>query len=223
MLKILCMKKNQAKLEVLIDENLTFSQLKKILERGNFNYYPMIFESLIKKRKQDIFWGDYINAIRFFVRGLFYQRNWLVKRYEQQIRENIFDWLRDPHLRDPAFFNKSEFLLKILTKEGEKMDKNEEYAYKIGKLAGKYVNLKKAAGEAGGSTSEILAYTKYDRERLRHVYKRVCLGAVLLKDSSRADELNQFIKDNMPSAEIEDSKSSEDFSYWFYKGVFETL
>ncbi|MEM3443182.1 MAG: hypothetical protein QXM86_04935 [Candidatus Bathyarchaeia archaeon] len=223
MLKILCVKKAQAKLEVLIDENLTLSQLNKILQNGDLGYCPMVFESLIKKRNQDVIWSDYINAIRFFIKGLLFERNVLIKLYTQQINENLFDWLRDHALRDSSFFTKSEFLIKLLTKEGEKMNKNEEYAYKIGKIAGKYVKLKKAADEAGSSISDVLTYTKYDRERLRHVYKRVCLGAVLLKDSAKADELNQFIKDNTPPTEIEDEKSSEDFSYWFYKGVFETL
>ncbi|MEM2099077.1 MAG: hypothetical protein QXU99_04945 [Candidatus Bathyarchaeia archaeon] len=223
MLKILCVKKTQAKLEVLIDENLTLSQLNKILQNGNLGYCPMVFESLIKKRNQDVIWSDYINAIRFFIKGLLFERNALIKLFTQQISENLYDWLRDPTHRDSSFFTKSVFLIKLLTKEGEKMDKNEEYAYKIGKLAGKYVNLKKAAGEAGSSISDVLTYTKYDRERLRHVYKRVCLGAVLLKDSAKADVLNQFIKDNTPHTEIEDEKSSEDFSYWFYKGVFEAL
>ncbi|MEJ5327160.1 MAG: hypothetical protein WHU54_02775 [Candidatus Bathyarchaeia archaeon] len=223
MLKILCVKKSQAKLEVLIDENLTFTQLKKILSRGDFIYCPMVFESLIKKKNQEVIWSDYVNAIRFYIKGLFFERNMLVKRIVQEIRENLFDWLHEPKLRDSSLFSKSSFLLKILTKEGEKMDLNEEYAYKIGKIAGKYVNLKKAAGEAGSSINEILTYTKYDRERLRHAYKRVCLGAALIKDMEKADELNQFIKANTPPTEIDDTKAGEDYSYWFYKGVFETL
>ena len=105
------------------------------------------------------------------------------------------------------------------------MNKNEEYAYKIGLIAGKYVKFKRDAKEANNSTNDILTYSKYDREKLRFVYSRMSLGISLSKaaDVNRSDSITQIIKKDIPTDEIDDAKAHEDYSYFFYKGVFENL
>jgi hypothetical protein len=109
-------------------------------------------------------------------------------------------------------------------KKGGTMNINEDYAYKIGKIAGKYVKFKKDAKETNNSTNDILTYSKYDREKLRHVYSRICIGVNLSKTNATSqNEVSTFIKENTPAEEIEDSKTNEDYAYFFYKGVFENL
>ena len=104
------------------------------------------------------------------------------------------------------------------------MNKNEEYAYKIGLIAGKYVKFKRKSGEANNSTNDILTYSKYDREKLRFVYSRVSLGVSLSKAADeRSDSITQIIKKDIPTDEIDDAKAHEDYSYFFFKGVFENL
>jgi hypothetical protein len=105
------------------------------------------------------------------------------------------------------------------------MNKNEEYAYKIGCIAGKYIKFKRDTKEANNSTNDILTYSKYDREKLRFVYSRVSLGISLSKAAniSNTDTIAQLIKKDMPTDEIDDTKAHEDYSYFFYKGVFENI
>ncbi|MCL2313312.1 MAG: hypothetical protein FWC41_12715 [Firmicutes bacterium] len=227
-LKILCTKRAQAKLEVLMDENLTLDQMKEMFSRtkDGFKKHPMALESLIIKTARDIIWTDYITAIRYFMYGAYFDRVFLVQRFSRVLREELRIWLKNVKLaktNTDSFFERSMFCLKLLTKteSGLIMDKNEEYAYKIGVIAGKYVKFKRDKNEANNSTKDILIYSKYDRERLRFVYQRVGIGVSLSKVNT--DDMNKFIKDNVPTEEIDDSQAHNDYSYFFYKGVFENL
>ncbi len=227
-MKIICATKAQAKLEVLLDENLTLEQLKHMLSRAqdNFAHHPMAIESLIVKRKNDVIWTDYITAIRHFLNGTLVDRTFLIQRFTLILRENLREWLKGNRLikkETDDFFSKSQFCLKLLTKNesGLAMNKNEDYAFKIGVIAGKYVKFKREKREANNSTNDILTYSKYDRERLRFVYQRVGIGVSLSKVNT--DALSQSIKNDLPKEEIDDAQSHEDYSYFFYKGVFENL
>ena len=175
-------------MKCLLDENLTLDQLKQMLSRAqdNFARHPMALESLIVKRKNDIIWTDYITAIRHFLNGTFVDRAFLIQRFTLILRENLREWLKGNKLikkETDDFFGKSQFCLNLLTKNerGLAMNKNEEYAYKIGVIAGKYVKFKREKKEANNSTNDILTYSKYDRERLRFVYQRVGIGVSLSK------------------------------------------
>ena len=113
--------------------------------------------------------------------------------------ENLRDWIKGnkPIKKETDdFFGKSQFCLNLLTKNesGLAMNKNEEYAYKIGVIAGKYVKFKRGNKEANNSTNDILTYSKYDRERLRFVYQRVGIGVSLSKVNT--DALSQSIKND---------------------------
>ena len=227
-LKILCAKRAQAKLEVLLDENLTLDQMKEMLSRvqDNLASHPLALELLIMENNKDIIWTDYITAIRYFMNGTYFDRTVLVHRLTRILRDHLWDWIKGnkPIKKETDdFFGKSQFCLKLLTKNesGLAMNKNEEYAYKIGVIAGKYVKFKRGSKEANNSTNDILTYSKYDRERLRFVYQRVSIGVSLSKVNT--DALSQSIKNELPKEEIDDAQSHEDYSYFFYKGVFENL
>lgn len=227
-MKIICAKRTQAKLEVLLNENLTLDQMKKMFSRAHdeLSRHPMALETLIIKRKKDIIWTDYLTAIRHFINGTFFDRTFLVQRFTIILRENLMDWLKGKWLDNRVkeeFFEKSQFCLKLLIKNESwlGLNKNEEYAYKIGCIAGKYVKFKRENSEANNSTNDILTYSKYDRERLRFVYQRIGIGISLSK--AETDALSQSIKNDMPIEEIEDAQAFEDYSYFFYKGVFQNL
>jgi len=233
-MKIICVKAAQAKLEVLLDENLTLDQMKEMFSRAknNFSREPMALESLIVKRKNDIIWTNYLTAVRSFMNGTFFDRTILLQHYVTIMRENyLWDWLKGGEKEKnakTAFLGTSQFCLNLLTQDGNKglvMNKNENYAYKIGRIAGKYVKFKRDTKEANNSTNDILTYSKYDREKLRFVYSRVSLGISLSKAAniSNTDTIAQLIKNEMPTDEIEDTKAHEDYSYFFYKGVFENI
>ncbi|MCW4009940.1 MAG: hypothetical protein NWF05_04900 [Candidatus Bathyarchaeota archaeon] len=226
-MKIIFVKKTQAKLEVLLDENLTFDQLKQMLSRAqdNLAHHPMALESLIIKRKNDIVWTDYLTAIRHFLNGTFVDRTFLVQRFTLILWENLREWIKGnkPDSKAGDFFEKSQFCLNLLTKTegGLAVNKNEKYAYKIGCIAGKYVKFKREKDEANNSTKDILTYSRYDLDRLKWVYQRACNSTLL----SKADyiDFSQSIKNDIPEDEIEEEKAHEDYSYFFYKGVFQNL
>ena len=202
--------------------------MKEMLGRAKDNPKShLALESLIVETSRDIIWADYVVAIRHFMNGTYFDRTFLVQRFTTILRSYIWDWITgviSQSKKKPAdFFEKSQFCLDLLTKNGCElnMNVNEEYAYKIGVIAGKYVKFKRAENEVNNSTKDILTYSKYDRERLRFVYQRVCSGISLSKADTTAIE--QSIKNDLAKDEIDDAHAYDDFSYFFYKGVFENL
>jgi|SRR3954452_15616099 hypothetical protein len=104
------------------------------------------------------------------------------------------------------------------------MNSSEEYAYQIGLIAGRYVKYKKEANEGSSSLKDILTYSKYDRDKLRFVFQRVGLGINLSNsDGPSLNDFLGFIKNHHPASEITNEDASKDFSYFFYKGVFQEL
>ena len=240
-MKAACVKKTQAKLEVLLDENLTMNHLEEILCIGEFErigqrFHPMALETLITKRRgqsSKALWSDYLSAVGHLIHGIPKDRRVLVNAYSKILRENILSWINDLTKGFDStnrFFEKSAFCMKLLTRISNKMiemNENEEYAYTIGKIAGRYVQFRRDKGEAARSSADILTYTKYDRDRLRHVYSRVCTGVCLETStaetlSAQEKNMHKFLEENAPQKEIDDAKAYEDYSYFFYRGVFES-
>jgi hypothetical protein len=237
-MKIICFEKNQAKLEILLDENLTMSSMRKMFsmfdgEHPQKNIPDSALEILIEKIQKSsgtkIVWSIYLDAVQSLIRGKTMNRGLILSFFTKQIKSKLFECL--PNIKNKsetmAFFERSEFCMKILTISDhltKTMNENEEYAYKMGLIAGRYVNFKKFAKEESNSLKDILTYSKYDREKLRFVLHRIGLG-VNLSDSNQNNMNNMlsFIKNNYPSIEITDDDANKDFSYFFYKGVFQEL
>ncbi len=228
-MKIICFKTQQAKLEVLIDENMTMKRMQELFERANVpNIQPLLFEILIDKSNKNPIWGDYLNAVRSFIVGNYVERFRFLTILSKLLKRNIHGWLKENNVADAVdFFKKSDFCLKVLSTSKylrEDVKAGEEYAYKIGKISGKYVNFKKEAKEESNSLRDILTYSKYDREKLRFVMTRVGQGVNLSKiTSDKMDVISNFIKANLPEIEIPDNEAFEDYSYFFYKGLYEVL
>jgi len=240
-MKATCLKKTQAKLEVLLDENLTMGHLKGILritesEQIGQRFHPMALETLITKprgQSSPALWSDYLSAIRHLIHGTPMDRRGLVNTFSRILRDNVLSWIKDLIKGVDStnrFFENSSFCMKLLTRVSDKMidmNENEEYAYRIGRIAGRYVQFRRDEGEAARSSADILTYTKYDRDRLRHVYSRVCTGVCLETSTSETlspqeKNMHKFLEENAPQKEIDDAKAYEDYSYFFYRGVFDS-
>lgn len=101
------------------------------------------------------------------------------------------------------------------------VNKSEVFAENIGKIARIYIDFKQKHKENDNSLSDILTYSKYDRERLRFVVKRIGLGVQLSKiNDDKKKEITEKISKLQPKEEIEDSMASKDFSYFFFKGYY---
>ena len=237
-MKVVCLKKTQSKLEVLLDENLTMHHLEEILHVNEFDRerHPMALEVLIPKprgQSKTVLWGDYISAVKHFIQGIPLENRFLAGTFSRVLRERIQSWLTDfLNGKDSTerFFENSSFCMRLLsgrTKEVTDVNQSEEYAFRIGKIAGRYVQFRRESGEAPRSTADILTYNKYDREKLRHVYSRVSNG-VCLETSAPKTPSNQeknmvkFLEENAPKTEIDEANAYEDYSYFFYRGVFDS-
>lgn len=101
------------------------------------------------------------------------------------------------------------------------MNDNEQYAHSVGVIAAEYIKFKESIGESNNSLRDILAYSRYDREKLRFVMQRMGLGLSLSKaPEEKIKKMELFIRDNQPSVEIRDDSAYNDYSYFFYKGFF---
>lgn len=227
-MKILCYKETNAKVEILLDENLTMDDMKRIfsgVKKGDDYIKPWALELLIPKKRNTI-WSDYLNAVRALISKRTIDRNWLLAIFSKMIRESLFDWLKKPS-EAARFFAKSEFCRKVLLRSHQPLDMNdaEIFAYHTGRIAGKYIKFKESVDEQSNSLRDILTYSKYDREKLRFVINRVCLGISLSKaDEEKLNEVIRFVREEMAlMKEIPDTDAHIDYSYFFYRGVFEIL
>ena len=102
----------------------------------------------------------------------------LIKLLTKNIRENIFEWIKpeSPSKEMKEFFRKAEFCRKVLSDRTASMitlNNAEEFAYKIGRIAGYYVSFRNNVGDKNMSFKDILTYSKYDRTKLRFVFQRI--------------------------------------------------
>lgn len=227
-MKIVCYKVTQAKTEVLLDENLTMGDMRRIFSdvKKEDGIPPLTLELLIQKKERSIIWSDYLDAVRALIGKRTIDRNWLLAILSKILRESLFNWLKKPSEAND-FFVKSEFCRKVLSKhhQPQDMDDAEMFAYGAGRIAGKYIRFKESVGEQSNSLRDILTYSKYDREKLRFVIQRVGLGISLSKaDEEKLNEVTRFVKEEMARMkEIPDTDAHNDYSYFFYRGAFEIL
>lgn len=222
-MKIMCFKRNQAKLEILIDENMTMDRMRRIFQNASELKIPLFgFEVLIEKAKQSIIWNYYLAAVRSLITGRPMDRDQLLSYLTMRLRKNIHTWIKDGNGEAVDFISKTAFCLKTLSmSDGENLLMSEQYAERIGCMAAKYIEFRKAANEDNNSLRDILTYAKYDREKLRFILSKIGQGINLSKArKENVEKISREISDLMPKEEIPDSDASKDYSYFFYKGVF---
>lgn len=223
-MKIMCFKRNQAKLEILIDENMTMDRMRTIFQNVEETKIPLLgFEILIEKTKNSIIWNHYLAAVRSFVNGRSLDRDQLLSYVTTRLRKNIHKWIKEGSEDATDFIWRTSFCLETLSNSvSDNSIMSELYAERIGKIAAKYIEFRKAASEDNNSLRDILTYAKYDREKLRFVLSKIGQGVNLSKArKENVEKISNEISALMPKEEISDSAASKDYSYFFYKGVFE--
>ena len=231
MLKVLCIKMDttKTKMEILLDENLTMEKLRELFSNMSKNEIPFSgIEVLIETTNNKILWENYLRFISAFLRGYGFDDSFLISIFTKLIRKQIFDWIKSKTAKDSQdFFKKSEFCRKILSISKQNtitLDDDENYAYGIGKIAGRYVKFRESLDDAPHSVKDILIYSKYDKRSLQHVFKRVSQGINFSKaDDANLSKIRNYVSATLPKNEINDENQSNDYSYFFYKGMTETI
>ncbi|MDE1862738.1 MAG: hypothetical protein KGI33_07490 [Thaumarchaeota archaeon] len=222
----MCYKQTNAKIEILIDDNVTMKRLESIFNRvKEIKAPPAVLEIFIDSDKKTTLWADYLLAVRAFILGNVIDRQRILSIFNKLLRKKLFEWIKKPSPETLEFFTKADFCTILLCDiaHGKIMDKNEQFALSIGKIAGKYIKFKRNSKEESNSLADILTYSKYDREKLRFVLQRVGLGINLSKADQRfKDTVIEFIKEQNLD-EISDDAVQKDYSYFFYKGAFEVM
>jgi len=238
-MKVICLKMDamRSKMEALIDENLTMEKLKTIFADIN-DKTDIPFQSaeiLIEKTKSTTLWTDYLKFVNSVLRGYGLNDSTLLEIFTLKTKKAIFDkdnpWYEEENFEyAKEFFNKSETCRKILSNSnGIKtiMNSNEEYAFGIGKIAGRYVWFRNAIEQKNNAVKDVLTYSIYDRIHLRYVLEKIGMGTQVarVKDETDRKSMEKFISDNKPKEgnEISDNDSSKNYAYFFYKGVYSTI
>ena len=227
-LKTICIRTNQAKQELLIDENLTMDKMNKIFE--NIKDIPSLcFEKvLIDTSGENPLWDTYLYVVKNFLAGNKIPKNYLLSFFNKILKQKRYDWIKLKNKSEQKdFFLRTDFCLQSLSIRDNiesYMDQNEEFAEKIGQIARIYIEFKQTNGETDNSLSDILTYSKYDRERLRFIVSRIGRGVQLSKVSDGIKkEVTMKISSFQPKTEIEDDFSSKDYSYFFFKGYYTNM
>ena len=224
-LKVICIRINQAKQEVLIDENLTMGKMNTMFSNIE-PIPPLCFEKvLIDTSGQNPIWNTYLYVVKNFLAGNKIPKNYLLSFFNKILKQKRYDWIKlKSKSEQKDFFLRTDFCLKSLSTLNDTksyMDQNEEFAEKIGQIARVYIEFKQNNDETDNSLSDILTYSKYDRERLRFIVSRIGRGVQLSKISDDIKKgVIKKISSLQPSKEIEDDYSSKDYSYFFFKGYY---
>ena len=226
-LKIICIKvqTRSKKQEILIDENLTMYKMQHMF--SNIKHIPKnCLEIFIDNSNQKPIWNMYLYVVKNFLAGNKIPKNYLLSYFTKILKQNQHDWIKlknKPEIQE--FFKKSDFCLKYLFNiddhTTEVSEISEEFAEKVGQITRLYVDFKQKYDENDNSLSDILTYSKYDREILRFIISRIGRGIQLSKISKdKKNDLTNKITSLQPKKEIADDVAPNDFSYFFFKGFY---
>ena len=95
LLKIICLRIQQAKQEILIDDNLTMDRLRSIFSNFDSITIPyMAFEgALIYKDGKVVLRNDYLYGIKSFLSETKIPKSYLITSFTRTLKRRIFDWL----------------------------------------------------------------------------------------------------------------------------------
>jgi len=188
---------------------------------------PLCFEKvLIDNSGRNTIWNTYLYVVKNFLMNNSVPKDYLLSFFNRSIRREIHKWLKlKNHTKQKDFFQRSSFCMQHLCNRNDAtysyMDKNEEFAEKVGRIARIYIDFKQNNKEADNSLSDILTYSKYDRERLRFIVARIGKGVHLSKISDeQKSATTEKIRRIQPDEEIADDAASKDYSYFFFKGYY---
>jgi hypothetical protein len=229
-LHVTCLNLDNKKLEIIIDENLTMEKLERLFDNISETEIPRnAFEdSLIIKNGKTTYWHHYIDVIRSFLSENHINSFFLMKIFTINIRNNIFDWIKQQGFVDAyEFFRQTWFCYKILTRSNKKLlllDNDENFAYHVGKLAGQFFKLASKSDEYNKNDnrySGMLTYTKYDKTTLERIVQRLGWWFGLLSSDNEKKTTFLFQASEIVKNLGDISNNNKDYSFFFYKGFFE--
>ncbi len=221
-LHVICINKTNAKLEVMINENLSMPKLHELFTNVD-NIPKNAFELLIIRKGQSTIFRYYMMAIKSLLNNTPFDSDLLIKIFTNKIRSDYREWIAKKNLKDAKeFFIKSEFCYKTLnhTNKLYKLMKEAEFAKSVGQMAREYVDFRIKTKNDNNSLKDILSKQKYDIETLKFVIKTIGRGIHLLNiGKDQYDTILSKLSNVAPPADIDDS-NRKDFSYYFYMGYF---
>ncbi|MEM3245689.1 MAG: hypothetical protein QXN16_02885, partial [Candidatus Micrarchaeaceae archaeon] len=181
--------------------------------------------------KTKIYHSLYIEAIKAILYNLNFDKkrllNFFIHRLKSDPEISVQNAIkRKSYIEINKYFKNNDYIINLLCRSNGVMEKEEEFAYNIGKIAGYYIKFKEHYGEVNNSMNSILTYDKYDIDRLKSVFQLITRGLFLSKiDEKYKQEVYAYINEHIKSTEgVESgSHSKNDLAYFFYKGVFEEL
>ena len=225
MMKVLCVKQKRSQQELLVDENLTMKRMGEMFDGVPDDMPAKCLEVLIDNTGKRVIWSTYMNAAKSFIAGRRVPKEHLLAFFGRFLARKGVAWRTDARNRAEVeeFFRQSSFCMMILNKGGpcgDRIDRGEAFAEGVGKIARLYVKFKKDE-RSDNSLTDMLTYSKYDRERLRFVVARVSRGVHLSNaDDIKKDGLTAKIGAVDLGEEIPDADSSKDYSYFFFRGYY---
>lgn len=222
--RIMCIKRDNAKVEILLDEYCPISAIRKrLLEdgEGRLRYSPMALESLILDKD----WSLYMDAVRALIHGRKVARHRIVARLTAIMRKKMRG---SASARDIAgIFSPGLFCLEAIARGGDGrlagLEDDERFAYCVGQAAMRFARLRSGKSP---TRDALLKRPAYDRAVLRGVLSKVVSGLALRLDDPKAAATLAGCAHALSQAgghEIPDRGSRADLSYFFYAGAFSVI
>ena len=222
--RIMCLKRDNSKVEILLDE---YCPLKAIGDRllrdknGHLRYSKMAFESLII----DNDWSLYMDAVRALLHGRKVTRHRIVSRLTYAMRKKIRTGTSVADLA--TFFSRSSFCLEAIGSGGGSgfagLGDDEHFAHCVGVAAMHFARLRLGRNP---ERDELMRRPVYDRANLRRVLSTVVSGLALRLDDRDAQTALEGCSMALSWAkchEIKDRESRADLSYFFLMGAYSVL
>lgn len=222
--RIMCIKRDNAKVEILLDEYCPLSAIRERLLKdgeGHLRYSPMALESLILDRD----WSLYMDAVRALIHGRKVARHRIVARLTSTMRKKMRGKYSARDMTE--FFPPGLFCLEAIADGGggryAGLEDDEHYAYCVGQATMRFARLR---GGKSPARDALLTRPVYDRATLRAVLSKVVSGLGLRLDDPRAAATLAGCAHAISRAgtrEIPDRNSRANLSYFFHAGAFSVI
>ena len=226
--RIMCLKRDNNKVEVLLDEHCPFATIRDRLLKdvdGRLRYCPMTLETLIVKDKQKIDWSLYMESVRALLHGRRVARHRIVSRLTSIMRKKMRGKYNAKDMAE--FFFTSLFCLEAIADGGggkfAGLEDDEHFAHCVGQAAMHFARLRAGKSPTGDA---LLTRPVYDRATLRAVLSKVVTGLALRLDDPKAAATRAACARAISYAgghEISDRGSRANLSYFFHAGAFSVI